>query len=423
MTNLHAVQRMAVQLAVIAGFTGTLWLTISLGPIHLFPFRIIVLLLWVLLFINSGKINVGHIKVGLYLKFLWFWVIYAALSVIWAADRISAVKHLIFLLLCISMVFFIVQIIRDILDVKRLLIIWAGLFVLLLPIGFWEVITGEHLSNSGLLNVDEGYELYKFAPTTFFGNQNDYATLIALTLPMFYISLGYVKKWYFKGLLLAIITASIIMLLFTTSRANYIGVGIGVSFWFLFLMRLQGKVRFLVLSAILLIIISFNLTIEKIEFLTSIWDDFSTLTDSDDGGVDVRGNLVKNGIYFGFMSGGFGVGAGNIEYYMQHNPYFPVGEITNVHNWWVEIFANYGIIVFVGYLLFYVNIILSLLKLRKKLLTDTERVICDSLLCGMVSFSISCLSSSSILAFNPHWIFFGLALAFINIKRNMLILR
>lgn len=415
--NLLNLQKKVLQLAIVAGFTGTLWLTFSVGPFHLFPFRVILICMWFLIFIKTAKIYTNRIQVKMSLKFLLFWLIYAMVSMVWAVEKVESIKHIIFLFLNVSLIFFIVYLSDSLKDIAILFRIWLVIYIILLPIGFWEVITGDHLSNSGLLNVDDGYEFYKFAPTTVFGNQNDYATLISLTFPMLYVGAIHTTKFYKKIFLHGVLGLSILMLMLTTSRANYIGVFLGFVFWFVFLIKLNLRLKILGIGLFLILFIAINLSKDDLGFLANIVDDFNTLKDTDATGNEVRGNLIMNAIYFVIITGGFGVGAGNLEYYMKHHPKYFVSDITNVHNWWAEIFGNYGVYIFVGYMIFYINIIYTLWKLRKVIVNRTEKFISESLMCGLVAFSISSLSSSSVMAFNPQWIFFGLALAFINYKR------
>lgn len=424
MVNLHKSKihiAKIVILTILFCFTGTTFFTISLGIIHLFPFRIFVLLLWgIFLTKERDSIKWNLIKVKWAICFLLFWVVYAILSLSWADNKIEALKHIIFLFMNVSLVFFIVYYLRELDQLFSVVKLWMVLFVIMLPIGFWEVSTGNHLPGSGLLTVDEGYEFYKFAPTTFFGNQNDYATIIALSFPMFYVSIGYLKRYYFKLGLGLICVAGLLMLIFTTSRANYIGVLVGFLFWFLFVLKIRDKFKIISVILSILIIVALNLTTENWDYLNVVWEDFSVLLNAKDaeGSINIRSNLIKNGIYFAVISFGFGIGAGNIEHYMSNYPKYFVGDITNVHNWWIELLVNYGIVIFVGYLILYIGIFVRLWKYVYRLKMPKEKIICEALLCGMVTFSISSISSSSLIAFYPQWAYFGLALAFISYVKN-----
>jgi len=134
----------------------------------------------------------------------------------------------------------------------------------------------------------------------------------------------------------------------------------------------------------------------------------------EDSSLGIRLNLIKNALYFTVNSAGFGVGAGNVEYYMANYNIYPVYEVTNVHNWWAEILANYGLFILAGYFILYLSMILNLWRVYKKISNRTEKMICEGLLMGWVGFFIASGAPSSIIAFEPQWIYLGFMLAFLN---------
>lgn len=407
-------------LLVLSAFSGTLFLTFSVGPIHIFPFRIIIIILWLFILLAYGKVPLKTVFVRKSFLFLLFWLFYAIISMLWAANIVEAVKHIVFLFLNFSLLYFMVLHLRNQRDLIRFFKFWLILFAVLIPIAIWEVMTGNHLPNSGLNNISEGYEAYGLAPTTVFANQNDYATMVAFTIPMI-VSVARYGSWgvVSKIMLVALLAVSILLLFLAASRSNYIAVFLSLSFWFFFLTKSVSKVKILAGFLFLLLIVSASLSLEQSDFLSSVWSDFSILLEvaDEDAGVSVRNNLLKNAIFFFLLSFGFGVGAGNTEHYMATAPKYYVGEITNVHNWWVENLSNYGILVFVGYLFFYVSIVQALWRYYKSSDQRADKMVSESLLCIMVGFPFSSLSSSSLIAFSPHWLIFGFALAFINYKR------
>lgn len=135
------------------------------------------------------------------------------------------------------------------------------------------------------------------------------------------------------------------------------------------------------------------------------------------GSLAIRINLLRNSLIFLVNSCGFGVGAGNVEYYMANSQVYDIGEALNVHNWWAEILVNYGLFVFVGYVLFYLGLLTKLYKVHGKLINTSEKMICEALLVGLVVFFFACMSSGSIMTLRPQWIFFAFALAFLNYCR------
>lgn len=421
--NVLSFQRAIIYLTIISAFTGSLWL-FEVGPIHIFPFRIFLILMfllfiWFVYIIKHGRLNLSHIKVKLYMKFLAIWLVYAFLSIMWAADQIAALKNIIFLFTGISIIFFLVYYMRDINHLNYLYWIWISIFIVLIPVGLWEITTGNHLVVSNLIEEDRPW--VAFAPTTVFGNQNDYAAFIVLAIPMIITAIRYCSKLYIRVLGVLVLLCGLFLLIMTTSRSCYLALFTGLAFWFIFLLNLRKKLKTLALVTTIccLIIFAFSSYIQDTFLL--VQDQISSISDisdqSDNLGAAVRPNLIKNALHFTAQSAGFGVGAGNAEYYMEHYKVYPTGGVTNVHNWWAEIAVNYGIYIFVGYVILYITLILNLWRAHKIVLNRTEKMICESLLVGLVSFFMASISSSSIIAFSQQWIFFGFALAFLNYTR------
>lgn len=424
--NVLSFQRGFLYLTILFSFSGPLFLSREIGPVQVFPFRVFLILQWLLFagyiyFISDGHLQLSHIKVKQYLIFLAIWLGYAFISIIWAADQIAAVKNVIFLFTGVSIILFIVYFFRNLNTLKWLYLLWLLIFVVLIPIGIWEVTTGNHLATSTLL--DEERYWVRFAPTTVFGNQNDYAAFIALTIPMIFVWIRYYSKLYIRILGVLVLIASLFLLIMTTSRSCYVAVFVGLAFWFIFLMQFKKELMTLVtVTAIcILLLLAFPDWLQEtflvVQSQISSLEDATSATDASESDV-IRKNLIKNAIYFAAQSAGFGVGAGNAEHYMERYSIYPTGRITNVHNWWAEILVNYGIFIFAGYVILYISFFLNLWRAYRRLNFQPEVMICEALLVGLVSFFMASISSSSIIAFPPQWIFFGFCLAFLNYLRN-----
>jgi teichuronic acid biosynthesis protein TuaE len=289
-----------------------------------------------------------------------------------------------------------------------------------LGIGLWEILTGNHLSVSGkfgTITTREG----EFMPTTFFHNPNDFATFLGLSFPFIFGWLRYSRGIINKILGFGILTISFYVLLATGSRANIIALILEIFVIFFFLLNLRQKIKLAIIAASIfcLSFLLFSSFTQSLFYQTwSQLDSFNSNWERTVGSTGMRFNLVKNGLYYLINSYGFGVGAGNIESHIaDYNPY-PTSDLLSMHNWWVEILANYGIFIFAGYLLFYTSLIYNFwIILHRKLETD-ERMICETLFLSMVGFSLVSVSSSSIMEIAPQWMLFGFALAFLNYYRN-----
>ncbi len=417
----QSIPQYLLYLTIISAFPGAYVMSVEIGSIQLFPYRYLLILLCLIfiarIYANSWLLNVSKIKVRIYLKYLAIWMIYAFISIMWAADKGEAARNIIFLFTGILVIFFMVFYFNNLNYLKWLYITLLLIFVALLPIGIWETVTGNHLPNAGLFGI-ERLDL-AFMPSTFFRNPNDYAAYIAITIPMFLVWVRYHEKLLGRTIGLLMIIMGLWVLLMTMSRSSYIALFMGTGFWLIFMLQLKSKIKVVSVVTALLILLALAIPGKIQDSLTLVGEQVSSLSSvyADDDAPDVRKNLIKNGLYFAVQSVGFGVGAGNVEYYMENSSIYPVGRTINIHNWWAEILVNYGVFIFVGYVILYVTLVLNLWRAYKKVINRTEKMICEALLVGLVSFFMASISSSSIIAFPPQWIFFGFALAFFNYTR------
>jgi len=411
----------SLYLTIISGVIGAAFLAVDIGAFSLFPYRILLLSLWLFVLIcivYRGRLNISHIRVKPYIYFLMFWIFYAILSIAWAASSIDAIRDIIFLFMGLSIIFLVVFYFRNLKDLKRFFDLWLLILLPLIALGFWNYLTGNHLSISTLIYAEERL---RFAPTAVFHNQNDFATYLALSIPFILAFIRYNRN--IAQLLLGIImlVTSLFLIVVTFSRVNYLAVFMGTTFWLIFLLKVREKIKAVVLIGLVaaLLFVGFPGKIQNLfrTVDTQVSMLHSETTQSGGGSLSVRYNLVRNSFIFLGNSLGFGVGAGNVEYHMANSPVYETSGRINVHNWWVEILTNYGIFIFTGYVVFYLGLLISLYKIYRRLTDTSERMICEASLVSLVIFFFSSMSSSSIMALRPQWILFAFALGFLNYYR------
>ena len=131
--------KILLYLVIITAFFGSAFFSINIGSFHLFPFRIFLLVLWVIflafVIINKGILKTSHIKVNYYILFLGTWLFYAVLSLVWSDSLVDAARHIIFLFLGISMIFFVVYYFTKLEDFKRLYYIWVLMLLPMIALG------------------------------------------------------------------------------------------------------------------------------------------------------------------------------------------------------------------------------------------------------------------------------------------------
>jgi len=411
--------KLLLWITIITAITGPAFFAVPIGHYHLLLFRIFLPLILLLIFsqilLNQGKISGSLKKIKFYLLFIVIWFSYAILTLVWAYSKTKALENIYFLFVGFSLIFLIVLYFKKIKDLKNLYILWMIILVSFVGIGLLEMFTGYRLQSSGYFGTIWANKM--IWPTAVFHNTNDFASFLVLSIPFIWVWLKYGKgkilKWS-TGIIL--FTCVFFLLIKTSSRLNFFAVCLEIIFIFFYLLNINKKIKIIIILGFILILI---FTIYP-QFFSNPSNFFKNLLTYQNysSSIASRGNIIKNSLYSLVDSFGFGVGAGNIEYYIARFAKYPIiGGILIPHNWWIEILADYGILIFIGYLLFYFNLIYSLWKIWYKINKRQEKMICEALLIALVGFLLSSIGPSSMIQLKYHWVFFGFALAFLNYYR------
>ncbi|NLP33732.1 MAG: hypothetical protein GX359_00865 [Clostridiales bacterium] len=419
--KISTLQKILLYLVITAGFIGDGlgFLIIPVGSIHIFPIRILMIIMWFIfviqILVNHGKLNISHIKVNRYLQFFGIWVIYAILSVAWAASKSDAISNIIALFRYVSIIFFAIYYFRNTKDLKLFYSLWLAMLCGLIIVGIWEHFTGHHLPGYGI--YEEMRASFMFYPTGVFYNPNDYSTFLALSFPFATTAFRYIKNVLIRLIGLSSAILALYLIIVTESRANIIAVLLEFTFLVLLLTNLRQKFKVMLLVPISLIMLCFFMpeTGQNIySQLMAQLGSFRTEAVIDTSSVAIRVNLVRNGIMFLYLTMGFGVGAGNANHWMANFAAYKTYEVLCLHNWWLEVLVNYGIIIFVGYVVVYICIVRNLWYVWHKTQDRMDRMIAEPLLLALIGFIFASMSPASVIGFSPQWFLFAFALVFIN---------
>ena len=277
------------------------------------------------------------------------WALYALVSVFWVMDYLRWFKSVYFLGLGIFSILTINIYFRDIKNIKIAFFIIAFIIFINTIIGYYEVFTQNYAFLDSVLALD--YSTLRY-PVSWFFNPNDFATIMLLGFCICNSCMYLVKdKPFLRSLffLESALAASLIFL--ARSRANIIGLGISIAFLlFLYIIKRKKQQVFYLLS--LIVIVSLLLLLLSANGFYNISYAKATVNVISNESDSIRINLLKNGLQFLSSTHWFGVGAGNIEYWMTHYAKFET-PVISMHNWWAEILTAYGIFIFLGYLVFY----------------------------------------------------------------------
>jgi len=398
--KLFQVEKILCYLVIFTGFFGVALLPLDIGSFKLFPHRVFYILLLCIFGIRilvAEKLDIFKSEVKWYLVFLAFWLGYSLLSLAWSISKVDAIKNIVFLFTGILLIFFICRYFQDKKELTRLYYLCFAAFSCLISIGIWELLTGSHLSSSMFFN----YPPSGYMPTSTFYNQNDFASFLALYVP-FGMGIFYYGRSVIPRLLGILSVFGAVYLIIKTNCLSAL-LAVIMEIVVLFVLYIIGKrktywLAILIPAVIAVVVWKYPLINQYILHMAS---------------VDERINLIRNGLHFLYSTFGFGVGAGNVEYWMANFAKYDI-VVLNIHNWWAEVLVGYGVYVFIGYVLFYLGIIYKLVRVRFSTTCRFEKMFCDTLILSLCGFFFACIGPSRFLNITEQWYIFGIALAFIN---------
>ncbi len=390
--------------------------TINLSFFQLSLFRIAVLMAPYLLLLNalrpSFKLTIIPKEENRFsVKFMILWLLYAITSLLWVKDYALGVRSIYFisigvLFVVLFSVFFKTK--KDFLICFNIMQLMVALHNL---IGWYEIITRNYRFISPE-NIDYYRQTERGIPISMFGNPNDFALLMVFGVFIAYICLKLNYSILTKNFSMVLIISCTVLVFVTQSRANIIGLLMAMAL--ILILTWKNKNILTITIMIIILIISFvlkpDLYVGLISSISNAFHfEFSTIYSNSES---KRLDLLRNGLNFLKSTYGFGTGAGNIEYWMEYKAIFPVGRITNIHNWWMEILVGYGVIIFFLYLLFYKKLFISMYSTFKKADDYFERAMSLGILGCMTGFIIASVSSSSNISKEWLWSFWAVVVAF-----------
>lgn len=374
-----------------------------------------------------------------YIAFYVFWLFYAVLSLTWVVSLGDGIHYTIFLtmmlLLQVSFPYFLSS--EDkFWKMQRILV---GVFAVIILYGVFESITLLHLPSSRAFGYSSA------VVTSFFTNQNDLATCVTLGLPfvvaaLYMLPLQKKYKWF----LYLIGVLSIYILIATGSRSNTafalpLAAVVLATLLPLALERQKFTRKMLLYTIGGLVVGAIIVSLMSTTFLSSearlaakskLSSTFGILSDLKQSGwtvedenkevvegqtgqsITVRKYLLLNGLKFLQKSHFMGVGAGNIEPLMEGQP--KVNKV-NLHNWWGEVLVNFGVGIFIMYMIMYVSLLWRLFRMarRKKTpyLSPKLRWASVATLSALIGYIFGGIAPSTAIHYTPMWICFGIGLA------------
>lgn len=389
---------------------GAKILSVSVGPFKLSPFRLCIILAIMCHCMKGGvnlKLTYRKNSTGYALAFMTLWIVYAVISLLWARDTAAWFKNVYFLCIGVASIALFCHYFTTIKLLKKAAVAFElGVLVQGL-IGWYEIFSKNYLFlEMTEKNVRSYLSGISRIPIAMQNNPNNFATMMFCGAAVAGFLLINETRKYRKSVFFLMGVNCIVLLFLTTSRANILGVLVTICIFLL----IGNRKKLALLMALLIVVLCIPQTTEYISHALQFR--FAEVNGSD----SLRLGLIKTGLMYTYETFGFGTGAGQIEYWIHtYGSPYNVGSITNIHNWWIELISNYGLFIFIGYIVFYLKMMFTF---KKKGNFDKESPMAKTgtfLFSVLVGYIVACISPSSLVNLEWSWVFMGLLITYMSI--------
>lgn len=263
-----------------------------------------------------------------------------------------------------------------------------------------------------------------YAVTSVFHNQNDLATYLAICWPFMLSAFFFTRRAAWLALTAVFILLGGYAFVRTGSRSSLLAAGISslaaiLLFWHLGprLSRRTGKlavgvviVLILVAGGWLLLNDSQNSMLRQFRLEALIGQ-----AQSNTGSGAIRTSLTARSLQIAGASYLRGAGAGQAEGIIGSG--IDALGISNLHNWWLETYADGGVVGFALHLVFFILLVLALWPIARRDPDPFVRYLASGTVLALLGFTIGAVGPSSSVGFAPMWILYGLGLAVVSRAR------
>ncbi len=413
--SLVSLGRGAVVLAAAAALLGP-----NLAPPGfpwLFAFRIVIiaLLLGLLAWLLMGRSVPLPRPVTAPAVLLALLVALAVASLAWADDPLAAVRWSSFLIMMGALALAIPVVARRPDGLRALVIALTVVFGAACAVAVAELGLGVRLPTRDTVG-DAGR---RFGAASFFGNPNNFATYLSLTLPFFLVAPVIWKDARRRLLAYAGTGTALLLLLFTGSKSNLIAVGLVLAA-FVLIVGGDRRARARVVGAGVVAVIAVAVVVPSVQGSGVVplpqqavsKFDFGLLAqqiESGTGSGGTRNSLTSQGLGLVADSRGLGVGAGNAEGRIRAQD--SQIRVTNLHNWWLEVLVDLGIAGLILFVALWLTLVRGGLRAWRRGAGPATRWLGLASALALIGFVAGALGPSSAIHYAPMWITLGAAMA------------
>ena len=405
---------------------------ISFSDFYLFHLILSILtIIWIYKFKeNKYRLNLdifsdNHVKV-LIIVFLWYLT-----SLFWTPSLVLGLKYIFYLLCGIIITLSFINFSKNIENLNKIFKILSFFITIEIIIALAESFTSFRMPISSYssfamlfgkdpINFSEFGDVLLYSnispPTGFHWNTNDLAICMIISLPFFLCS----NKSSIK--IIGVLTITIIIIM-TASRAAFLGLILIFSLYLILIKKRIGTLSLVWIALFIFFLGMQQLRESENPRINEVANSIEALTLYLSGEIDVGGSLewrrelVENGLIAFSNSYGIGLGAGGSV--SNQELIGPVaGRFTSMHNFWVELLVEGGVLVGIFIFFWLLSIIYKLFIISRTSRNQKLEYYSQSLFLSMTGFIPAAIAASSTIYFFPMWIMFGFAISVILLSKN-----
>ena len=300
------------------------------------------------------------------LCFLVIFVGYAALSGLWAHDYAKWIRHVYFLFLCLVLA---ISMCVELKSPKNFRIVaYAFIISCLIQalLGVYELISHNYLfAPKELFDIMESRNVWY--PIALGGGINGLAAILSAGVAYCVIvhkllegdegtgaeGVDMRKRTVYRYAIVVVGLFFVVVAYMSKSRACLFSI-IAVGLVLILCSKHRKKLLIVAVACLVVILIVF---FDQVVGLLGV-----NLEAAEGSSDSIRVNLIANGLDALKSTLGFGVGAGQVDYWIETHEAFNVAGIYQMHNMWAEVLVTYGVLIWVGFIAFFAKLCIDCIK-------------------------------------------------------------
>ncbi|WP_240377982.1 O-antigen ligase family protein [Bacillus piscicola] len=369
----------------------------------LFPLRLILILIIIGSFILRKKL-LKNTFIAKHTYFLWgSMIFYGLVTLFWAQNLEKGITYVIVYLTSFMIITTCIAFVKTKDDLVTICKSYWLNTIVIGVLAIYESISGDYLYEAGIRYVFNFNPIGLNTPVLFFNNINNLAAFMAMSIPICFIAIENTKMKILNKIITFLLCSVTIFLI--DSRSALLSLLMFLILYLMYYFNFRKLTLYILLGALM------TLYFRDVIFQSDVMNMFSSVHSD-----DIRLRVWKNTLLAGRDSLFVGYGPGN-GYLANTTQYYFTGGILAIHNYFLEILIEFGLLIFVFFGAWLLRLFFYLHKAKMRSnLNDTY--IYSLLIIFMIQFVVLSIGPSSMATFYFLWLILGLCLASLDLPNS-----